>query len=126
MAYEDAFAAVPGCTVEWCEYFGSYQGQLAAKIKYKGETLYIIDYYGSCSGCDAFEGEFGYGDDPTPEQLASFGKPYVEGAYTLDEAIKKLSPVPGEWYDTDDKEALDRILADYPGRTPPRMFPTEQ
>ena len=30
MSYEEAFAAVPGVTVEWAEYCGSYQGRLVA------------------------------------------------------------------------------------------------
>ena len=116
MDYEDAFAAVPGVIVEWCEKFGSYQGRLAAKLRIDGQEgpRYIIDYYGSCSGCDSFEAEFGWSNDPTPERLASFGGPYVEAAMTLDEVLAELMPKPGQWYDTDDKEILDRVLKDYP------------
>ncbi len=79
MSYEQAFAAVPGCEVLWCKYYGSYSGDLLAKIKYKDEILYIRDYFGSCSGCDSFESAFGW-KDPTKKQLASFGLSYVEAA----------------------------------------------
>jgi hypothetical protein len=117
--YEDTFEAVPGVSVEWCEYFGSYQGRMVAKITVDGEDgpQYILDYYGSCSGCDSFEAEFGYryGDnEPTKEDLAAFGQSYVDAAISLDEAIQQLMPKPGSWYDTEDKEVLDRILKDYP------------
>ena len=118
MDYEDAFAAVPGVKVERCEKFGSYQGRLAAKLQVEGldGPRYVFDYYGSCTGCDAFEGQFGYtwDRDPTPEELASFGRPYVDAALTLDEALQALMPRPGQWYDTEDKELLDRVLKDYP------------
>lgn len=114
MAYEDAFAAVPGVTVEWCQYFGSYQGRLAAKIRREGKTEpeYILDYYGSCSGCDSYEAEMPW--NPTKEALAAFGAPYVNAALSLDEALQKLMPQPGEYYDYEEKEMLDRILQDYP------------
>ena len=117
MSYEEAFSAVPGVKVEWCEYLGSYQGRLLAKITVEGleGPRYIIDYYGSCSGCDAYEAEFGYSFDNTPpEKLAEFGKPYVDAALTLDEVLQELMPKPGGWYDTDMKEGLDKVLADYP------------
>ena len=46
--------------------------------------------------------------------MADFGRPYVEAALTLDEVLAQLLPKPGKWYDTDDREALDKVLADYP------------
>jgi hypothetical protein len=116
MSYEDAFAAVPGVTVEWAEYCGSYQGRLVAKLKIEGVEgpRYVLDYYGSCSGCDSYEAEFGYRNDETPEALAAFGQSYVDAALTLDEALAELLPKPGQWYDTDEREVLDKVLADYP------------
>lgn len=126
MSYEDAFAAVPGVTVEWAQYCGSYQGRLVAKLKIEGldGPRYVLDYYGSCSGCDAYEAEFGYRNDETPEALAAFGRPYVEAALTLDEVLAELLPKAGEWYDTELKEVLDRVLADYPEKANlARMFP---
>lgn len=115
MAYEDAFAAVPGVTVEWCRYCGGYSGTLIARLKIDGVDgpRYVLDYFGSCSGCDAYEAEIGY-LDPTPEKLTEFGRSYVEDALTLDEVLDKLLPKAGEWYDEDEKEALNRVLADYP------------
>jgi hypothetical protein len=117
MSYEEAFAAVPGVTVEWCEYCGCYQGRLIAKIRIEGnpDPQYILDYYGSCSGCDSFEAEFSYGSgEETPERLAAFGKPYVDASMSLDQVLQELLPKPGEWYSDDIKEALAHVLKDYP------------
>jgi hypothetical protein len=119
MSYEETFAAVPGVVVEWSHYLGSYQGRLICKLTVAGDEgpRYVWDYYGSCSGCDSYEAEFGfrYGDnEPTPEELAAFGKPYVDAALTLEEVLTELTPKPGDWYDIECKEALDFVLADYP------------
>ena len=123
MSYEDAFAAVPGVTVKWAHYCGSYQGRLIARLDVNGEERYVLDYYGSCSGCDSFEAELGYGDH-TAEQLADFGRPYVDAALTLDEVLKELLPQAGEYYDTDLREALGKVLDDHPEkRELARMFP---
>lgn len=40
--------------------FGSYQGEWYALVEYQGERGWIEGSYGSCSGCDAFEAEFGF------------------------------------------------------------------
>ena len=116
MSYEEAFAAVPGVTVEWCEYCGSYSGRLIAKLKIDGqpEPQYILDYFGSCSGCDSFEWEFSWREEKTPEKLAAFGKPYVDAAMSLDQVIAELLPTPDGWYDDDKREALAHVLKDYP------------
>lgn len=42
------------------EQFGDYQGSWIAKVSYKGAVGYIRGFYGSCSGCDAFEAEFDF------------------------------------------------------------------
>lgn len=110
--YATAFRAVPGVTLEWLAEFGSYQGRMVAKIVKDGQTRYIVDYYGSCTGCDAFQAEFEYiEDNKTPEKLASFGEPYVTGAKTLDEALAEL--VGSEYKSDEDVEAANRILKDY-------------
>lgn len=62
MDYRDALEAT-GAVVLACDRFGSYQGDLLAKIEYQGEIRFIRSYYGSCSGCDSFQGEFGYDCD---------------------------------------------------------------
>jgi hypothetical protein len=116
MSYEECFAAVPGVTIEWFEYFGSCQGRMACKFKKDGEEKpqYIIDWYGSCSGCDSFEAEFSFGSEPTQKQLADFGQSYVDASVSLEQAIEMLIQPPGEWQDEDDTEIVKRILKDYP------------
>lgn len=59
MSYETAMKAA-GATVHHYEAFGSYQGEWWALVTYNGVTGWVNGSYGSCSGCDAFEAEFGY------------------------------------------------------------------
>ena len=80
MSYQQALEAA-GATVHVFQEFGSYQGDWWAKVTFNGKTGWIHDYYGSCSGCDAFEAEFGWNDeenDDYQERLAKFGKEYLD------------------------------------------------
>lgn len=69
-----------GCNVIAFEQFGSYQGTWLAFVEYKGEKGIVEGYYGSCSGCDAFEAEFGYSEQPEIND----GK-FYKGAYWDDD-----------------------------------------
>jgi len=115
--------------------FGSYQGDWLAKVKYEGRTYWVHGNYGSCSGCDAFQAEFGYDDrehcaehcyeqstDHSDceackqalksyyDRLSSFGKCYlVRGEMTQEEAEKYASKHL-EW-DADAQEMLDFLKA---------------
>ena len=63
MSYKEALEAA-GAEVELFEEFGSYQGDWYARVKINGERKWIHGYFGSCSGCDAFEHEFSsYGSE---------------------------------------------------------------
>ena len=120
MGYEQAMEAA-GANVLAFERFGSYQGDWWAKVEYEGKTYWVHGYYGSCSGCDAFEAHFGYGDkehcdehrydysdEPKDckacaeaakayqQELADFGKSYIFGnEYTQEEAEKEAS---ADWH----------------------------
>ena len=61
MGYKEALEAA-GAKVHAFEEFGSYQGDWWAKVTYQDNTGWIRGSYGSCSGCDAFEAEFGWRD----------------------------------------------------------------
>jgi len=95
-----------GAVVEIFEEFGSYQGEWWAKVSYGGKIGWVNGSYGSCSGCDAFEAEFGW-DDPSDEKLAEFGRGYLDNIMTQDEAIKSASQYI-EW-DMDAKKMVDFI-----------------
>lgn len=82
MGYKSALEAA-GATIHAFKEFGSYQGEWVAKVTYKGETGWIEGNYGSCSGCDAFQMEFGYDDSD---------KGCDEHEYETDPAIKLLCP----------------------------------
>ena len=66
MAYEEALEAAGAKIIAFNE-FGSYQGDWWAKVRYNDKIGWVHGYYGSCSFCDAFEGEFGYKDDKCAE-----------------------------------------------------------
>jgi len=91
MSYETALKAA-GAEVHCFESFGSYQGDWWAKVTYNGVTGWINGSYGSCSGCDAFEAEFGWNDDEKSdyqERLAKFGAEYLDNIYSQEDALKK-------------------------------------
>lgn len=90
MGYEQALEAA-GATVLASKYFGSYQGDWYAKVEYQGEILLISGAFGSCSYCDAFQGEFegcyqrediGY-----QERLALFGQSYLDDPRNPEEEL---------------------------------------
>jgi hypothetical protein len=100
MSYEKALEAA-GATIHQFKDFGSYQGEWFALVTYNGDTGWIQGSFGSCSHCDAFEGEFGWDEhewcdqhsyDPQADcigcqkakakyqiKLANFGKGYLDG-----------------------------------------------
>ena len=58
MSYELALEAA-GAKVIDTHYAGSYQGTWGSVVEYEGKVGLVTGDYGSCSGCDAFESEFG-------------------------------------------------------------------
>lgn len=75
--------------------FGSYQGDWLAHVEFpNGERYFIKDYYGSCSGCDAFESDMGYADEEAPDylhRLKDFGRRYLNDCMTKEQAEKAVS-----------------------------------
>ena len=94
MGYQEAMEAA-GAEVLTFECFGSYQGDWWALVHYQNKKGWVHGCFGSCSGCDAFEAEFGWFDkeeDPDYiERLIRFGKAYLEDLYTQEEAEKRAS-----------------------------------
>lgn len=127
--YQEAMQAA-GAEVHEFNEFGSYQGDWWAKVTYKGQTGWVTGYYGSCSGCDAFRGEFGYADhtcngkkyyDPfydddkfrdgcetcqsLKERFIKFGESYLEVIMSQEKAEAQAS-ADIEW-DMDAQEMVD-------------------
>jgi len=122
MSYELALEAAGAKVVAFQE-FGSYQGDWLARLD---DGRYVTGSYGSCSGCDAFEGEFGYGSarceeheyiEPAPEcaecsvkaadystRLARFGAEYLDGATTY-AALREKFVADSSW-DYEAKEVI--------------------
>lgn len=74
MSYQDALEAAGAKVLQFQE-FGSYQGEWYALVEFNGETGWINGSYGSCSGCDAFEAEFGYKDEYCAEHRWDYQRP---------------------------------------------------
>lgn len=56
--------------------FGSYQGTWLALVKYKDQFGIIEGSYGSCSGCDSFQGEFNYDSNQVTEHEGKYYRGY--------------------------------------------------
>ena len=131
MSYQKCIK-LAGANVLLFKEFGSYQGDWWAKVEYNNKTGWINGSYGSCSGCDAFLGEFDFDSHEhkdnsyvnyydMPEQykenciecqdlvkrMKEFGKSYLDDIMTQEkaeiEASKNL-----EW-DLDAQEMFDYI-----------------
>jgi len=136
MAYQEALEAA-GATVHVFEQFGSYQGDWWALVTANGQTGWIHGSYGSCSGCDAFEAEFGYGEEDECEahrfkghqpkcadcrtvksgyagKLASFGAGYLDAIVSQEEAEAEAARNL-DW-DSDAQVMLDYIKANAPAK----------
>lgn len=92
---------------------GSYQGTWLARVRHpeKGEG-WILDYYGSCTGCDAFEAEFGFDRHSYDKHDANVyveDANFVEGCEECD-ALKARLVKFGEGYLADLKTELEIVL----------------
>ena len=129
MGYTQALE-VAGAEVIVFGQFGSYQGDWWALVNYQGQTGWVHGSYGSCSGCDAFEGEFGYDvthDHPDKkyvnpiydgfrddchqcqawkERLVAFGESYLD--LRTQEDAERIAGQNLEW-DLDAKEMVEFI-----------------
>jgi len=74
MSYESALEAA-GAKVIAFKSFGSYQGDWWAQVEHAGKRGWVNGSFGSCSGCDAFEAEFGYADQKCQEHVWEYGSP---------------------------------------------------
>lgn len=95
MGYEKALIAA-GAVVFDFKQFGDYQGQWIAAVSFNDQFGFVEGAYGSCSGCDAFEAEFGWFDcisdansTEYQQHLAKFGKSYLEKVATPEEFIRE-------------------------------------
>lgn len=107
MSYAEALEAAGAVVIEF-EEFGSYQGDWWAKVRYKGVEGWVCGSYGSCSGCDAFEAEFGWDArdrDDYKTRLAAFGAGYLEDLRTQEEAEAEAGRY--ACYGLDDQAALE-------------------
>ncbi len=99
MSYQSALEAA-GAKVLAFESFGSYQGEWLAFVEYNGERGWVQGWYGSCSGCDAFEAEFGWGageEGDYEARLANFGRGYLDGQLHTADELRERFKKQAEW-----------------------------
>lgn len=91
MSYQSALKAA-GAEVIHTLYTGSYQGTWGSIVIYKGNKGLVTGAYGSCSHCDAFQGEFDYYgyDDSRIEKDETTGK-YYRGYYLEDDGSNEAT-----------------------------------
>jgi hypothetical protein len=128
MSYEFVLKFAGAKVIDYKE-FGSYQGNWIAVIKKGKSYCFVIDYFGSCSGCDAFQSEFGgtvhfqndvhhnifdekfYEDcekcQEIKQNLIKFGKNYLLGAMNYERALKKVSE--NSSWDYEAQEMIDFV-----------------
>jgi hypothetical protein len=114
MSYQSAMETA-GAVVHDFEQFGSYQGDWWAFLTYQGITGFVTGGYGSCSGCDAWEGtswnnehehansereydrcdaynlKFKDGCEKCAafrEEIAEFGRPYLKEIMPYEKALE--------------------------------------
>lgn len=92
MGYKESLEAAGAKVIDFQD-FGDYQGTWLAAVKYKNKLLIIEGSYGSCSGCDSFQGAFQgiYEDKSTDEALKRFGESYLNDPIDIDVKIKELN-----------------------------------
>lgn len=110
MSYEQSLVAA-GAQVLAFESFGDWQGSWVALVDYRGERGWVQGSFGSCSECDSFEAEFGWGFDEDTEtevqyqaRLASFGESYLGGLQTTEQVLAWFEEC-SDW-DTDAEDAV--------------------
>lgn len=101
--------------------FGSYQGEWVIFAKSADGSMFYVykGWYGSCSGCDAFEGWSTYGEDVTKEKAMEFAKDYPSfleiPRETLTELVKDnalLTVFPANTRDQYSEVSLEEVVAD--------------
>jgi hypothetical protein len=109
MSYRVALEAA-GAKVLDFQSFGSYQGEWFALVEFEGRAGWIQGHFGSCTHCDAFEAEFDYAYQDSPdyqERLAKFGRSYLDDMMPAAYWIVQLRER-AEW-DSESADAADWI-----------------
>ena len=115
MSYQEAMEA-DGAKVLAYQTFGDYQGTWLAKVEYGGVLGWVSGAYGSCSGCDAFEAEFGYSYEDEPdlkERMALFGRSYLQHMMTPEEAIKEAGKSIRDGWEYDEPQSQIDFIKDH-------------
>lgn len=102
MGYRETME-LAGAVVYIFEEFGSYQGEWWAKVNYNDKIGWVNGSYGSCSGCDSFEAEFGYKlhkhEDNDCVTYYSFPEEYKENCPHCQDLMKRMKEFGEEYLD---------------------------
>lgn len=130
MGYSEALEKAGAKVIDFRE-TGDYQGTWGAVVEYKDKKALVIGSYGSCSGCDAFQAEFGWDDEPQEregkyfrhwndeitkdeydsgvaiynQRLATFGESYLQTLLDKADIENRLKGFNDkDWFDEQEKE----------------------
>lgn len=112
-----------------------FHQDLSFEAHHYHEKCIVRGYYGSCSGCDAYEGECGYGpwdcDEDNPadpaecaahkEKIAEFGRSYFDSLMTPEEAVQGWLEKDAEYLYGDDFEEIEFLMKFLPEGSPLRQ-----
>lgn len=124
-SYEDIIRRIYDEVLFYKEY-GSYQGDWLAKVKKGDEEFWLWGWYGSCSGCDWFQGEANYPQywdfedsdfdcffekvkKETKRLIKLFVDDYDANKFTKEELMTYLENTLKEWDDDDQREMLEDV-----------------
>jgi len=94
ISYQGALEAA-GAKVLAFSKFGDYQGTWWAKVAFEGKVGWVTGSFGSCSGCDAIEGEFD-SENATWPSFIEFGLRYLENIVSQ-EQVEQSATKDSEW-----------------------------
>lgn len=75
------------------EYFGDYQGTILVEVEYQNKHGWVSIAYGSCTVCDSYQAftvNLDWDYEPTEEQLAEFGRDYLDYIQTEESLLESL------------------------------------
>lgn len=108
--YEYVLEAMGYLVLDFRE-FGDYQGEWAALVRTPKGVGIVRNQFGSCSGCDDYEGHFrdwSGSAKETPENLKAFGE--AQG-YVPEYDLKKFQAK--DTWDSNSTELLDWVTVRY-------------
>lgn len=109
-SYQESLVAAGARVIEFGE-FGDWQGTWLALVEYQGQRGWVQGYFGSCTGCDAFQAAFDWDSDfvceDVQQRLAQFGRNYLNDLQTTEEVLREYDR--DSVWDSDSEQAASWV-----------------